>query len=107
MKLLFLNVYLPTECLENYDQYLCYLGKIVSILSEPDVDAICILGDFNASPYSVSSLFFRELQNLCHEHDLVIADIASLPAGSYTHINNGSNSCSWLDHVIISKNINK
>ena len=99
---LLLNVYLPTESANNYDDYMSYLGKIVSIANDPDVDAICILGDFNASP---GTGFFRELEIVCSENDLVIADVAALPSDSYTHINNNGNSSSWLDHVVISDNL--
>ena len=99
---LFLNVYLPTECSSNYDEFMCYLGKIISIVNDTDVDSVCILGDFNASP---SSSHYCELQNICSEHDLVVADVACLPTNSYTHVNNNSNSCSWLDHVVLSNNI--
>ena len=80
-----------------------YLGKIVAIANDSESDAVCILGDFNASP---SSAHYNELHNMCLEHDLEIADVNCLPADSYTHVNNNNyRSCSWLDHVVISKNI--
>ena len=99
---LLLNVYLPTESANNFDEFMSYLGKIISIANEPDVDAICILGDFNASP---GTAFFRELEQICSENDLIIADVNYLPSNSYTHVNNNSNSCSWLDHVVLSGNL--
>ena len=100
---LFLNVYLPTECPENYDDFMLYLGKIVAIANDCEADAVCVLGDFNASP---SSVHFNELRNMCLEYDLEIADVNYLPASSYTHVNNNSyRSCSWLDHIVVSKNI--
>ena len=100
---LFLNVYLPTDCPENYEDFMLYLGKIVAIANDSESNAVCILGDFNASP---SSAHYNELHNMCLEHDLEIADVNCLPADSYTHVNNNNyRSCSWLDHVVISKNI--
>ena len=100
---LFLNVYLPTECLNNYDLYMSYLGKIVSLANDPEIDVICVMGDLNASP---NSTHFCELQNACSDNDLVIADVHSLPPGSYTHINN-NNVCSWLDHIVLSGNVSR
>lgn len=99
---LFLNVYLPTQSPDNYDEFMSYVGKIVSIANDPEIDAMCILGDFNAFP---GSGHFRELENACLENDLVIADVAALPVNSYTHVNNNSSSCSWIDHVVVSRNV--
>ena len=103
MTVLFLNVYLPTDAHNNYDEFMFYLGKIISIVNESEVDAVCVVGDFNANP---NSPYFQELQHVCDDNDLVITDVAVLPADTYTHINNNGSSCRWLDHVVLSKNIN-
>ena len=45
-------------------------------------------------------------EQMCLEYDLEIADVNYLPASSYTHVNNNNyRSCSWLDHIVVSKNI--
>ena len=103
LNVLFLNVYLPDVSNDNgNDEFMFYLGKILSIASDPEVDAICILGDFNAGSDTVR---LQELMSACLENDLVVADMEVLPPDSYTHANNNNISFSWLDHAVLSRNI--
>ena len=51
-KYLFLNVYLPYECSDNYGGYMYYFGKIASIINNSD-NFIYALGDFNAHINSI------------------------------------------------------
>ena len=103
VSILFLNVYLPTQCAENYDVYMNYLGKLTAIVNESETDAVCVVGDFNAAP---DTHFFNELQVMCDVCDLDIADVINLPHNSFTHVNDGTLSSTWLDHFLVSKNIN-
>ena len=103
-----LNVYLPYCSHENWPDYLLYMGKLASIIDNSEADGIAVIGDFNCDPYkNTHSSFFRELDQLCNIRDLVIADTCRLPQDSYTHVNNGNLSQSWLDHCIVSPILNQ
>ena len=100
--LLFLNVYMPTQSNENYDQYVSTLGRVMALIHEQGVDAVCVLGDFNAKPHS---LFYDELVRHCSDNTLLVCDVNHLPSDSFTHFSEAHNSTSWLDHVVASENI--
>lgn len=51
-KLLLLNVYLPYNCDENFDEFCEYLAKIDSIFESSNVANTIAYGDFNADPNS-------------------------------------------------------
>ena len=99
LQYLFINVYLPYFCADNENDYDMYIGKIASIVDSSDAAGILILGDFNANP---NSSFYLELEQLCSSRDLIISDTTLLPALSFTHVNNGTLSRSWLDHCVCS-----
>ena len=97
--MLLLNVYLPTDCAGNRDEQQLYLGKLASLLDDATERHICVIGDYNARPGSV---FFDDLSDLCRERDLVVADVTVMPPETFTHVNAGCLSQSWLDHVVLS-----
>ena len=37
-----------------------------------------------------------------HENNVMFRDADILPDNTYTHVNNGSQTCSWLDHIAMS-----
>ena len=57
------------------------------------------MGDFNAPPNSVR---FNELTELLLEYGIEFHDTKVLPPGSYTHVNHGSLTASWIDHIALS-----
>ena len=99
---LLLNVYLPYFCSDNYDDYLSYVGKIDSILESSICDDVAIMGDFNAA---VGGPFFNEWGYISDEREFIFSDVEKLPTTTYTHINDGSLSTSWLDHLFVSRNV--
>ena len=101
-ELLIINVYLPYFSLDNYDNYLHYVGKLNSIVESTNDGEIMILGDFNAA---TGGEYFREWDILCNDHDMLFSDVLRLPADSYTHVNNGSMARSWLDHCLCSETV--
>ena len=36
---------------------------------------------------------------MLHENSVMLRDTDILPDNTYTHVNNGSQTCSWLDHI--------
>ena len=99
LKILLLGVYLPYDTKKNFDQYVYYLAKLKSIVDDFDSPNVCILGDFNADIFKLSD-FGKELQSFCQDANLKIADTLLLPQNSITHINDGSSTESWLDHIV-------
>ena len=75
------------------------LGILSSILGSHEEDHVCILGDFNATPGSPG---FNEICNMLHENSVMFRDTDILPDNTYTNVNNGSQTCSWLDHIAMS-----
>ena len=66
---------------------LCILRSIIESHKE---DRLCIQGDFNATPVSPR---FNEMCDMIHENN-VFRDMDILPDDTYTHVNNGSQTCS-------------
>ena len=103
-RLLIINVYLPYYCLENYDEYLQCLGKIAYEIEDYDHSDVMIMGDFNAN---VGGPFFREWTALSDDLNMEFVDVSRLTHESYTHINNGSLSKTWLDHCLTTRTVSR
>ena len=82
------------------EEYIMCLGILSSILESHKEDHVCILGDFNATP---GSPLFKEMCDMLHEKDVMFRDTGILPDHTYTHVNNASQTCSWLDHIALSE----
>ena len=39
---------------------------------------------------------------MLHENNVMFRDTDILSDNTYTHVNNGSRTCSWLDHIAMS-----
>ena len=39
---------------------------------------------------------------MLHENNVMFRDIDIFPDNTYTRVNNGSQTCSWLDHIAMS-----
>ena len=79
------------------------MGKNSSIIEDYDHNDILVLGDFNAN---VNSPFFNEWGSLRETSDMVFVDVARIEVDSYTHVNNGTLSKSWLDHCLATSSVN-
>ena len=97
--ILFINVYFPVTCHAKYEEYIMCLGILCSILKSHEEDHVCILGDFNATP---GSLRFNEICDMLHENNVMLNRWDIFPENTYKHVNNGSQTCSWLDHIAMS-----
>ena len=97
----------------------CYLFMSVSLL--PDMKSMrnisCVLEylvpylnpmtrimyayweTLNATPGSPR---FNEICDMLHENNVMFRDTDIFPDNTYTHVNNGSQTCSWLDHIAMS-----
>ena len=50
-------------------------------------------------------LVLLDLMKFCdmlHDNNVMFRDTDILPDNTYTHVNNGSQTCSWLDHIAMS-----
>ena len=75
------------------------LGILSSILESHEEDHVCILGDFNATP---GSRRFNEICDMLRENNVMFRDMDNLKDNTYTHVNSGSQTCSWTDHIAMS-----
>ena len=97
--ILILNVYVPTNSPNYCEEFTIYMGKISAILSNCEEENVCVIGDMNASP---GNSRFDEIKSLCRDHEMVIADVEILPQDSFSHLNHGSLTSSWIDHSLMS-----
>ena len=106
-KYLFLNVYLPYCCQDNYDAFLRYLSKIDSLILEADTPYVYVLGDCNADVLS-NQVFGQELQSFCQEEGLILCDCENLSdnTNTYTYMSESHQSVSWLDHIVCTHSAN-
>jgi len=101
--MLLVNVYLPTSNVENRDEQHMYLGRLISIIDDAQEQNVCILGNYNAAP---GTNVLTDIQRMCDNRDMVIADVRALPPTGFTHVSQGCLSRTWLDHVVLSPCLN-
>ena len=67
-----LNVYLPYQCHDNYDDYVEYMGKLSAIAEgcTSTSSKLAIIGDFSAA---VETTFEAELLTFCTDRELTIS----------------------------------
>ena len=58
-----------------------------------------MLGDFNETP---GLPFFNKICDMLHENNVMFRDTDVLTDITQTHVTNGSQACSWLDHIAMS-----
>jgi exonuclease III len=96
-------VYMPTNSQENLPLFTECLSVISTIISEnSDVQAVYVLGDFNAH---VNELFYVEMMNFCEDNLWYCADIDMLGPSSdtYTYVSDVYGCRRWLDHCLVTK----
>ena len=69
--LVFINVYLPFQCEDNYENYVNYLGKLTALVEELATSNIVVLGDFNAAK---DTKFENELLLWCKSNNFIMSD---------------------------------
>ena len=97
--IILINICFPVAGHAKYEEYVICLGILSSILESHEEGRVCILGDFNATPGSPR---FNEICYMQHENNVMFRDTDILAFNTYTHVNNGSQTCSWLDHIAMS-----
>ena len=99
-----LNVYLPYQCHDNYDDYVEYMGKLSAIAEGCTSSKLAIIGDFNAA---VETTFEAELLTFCTDREFTISDYAYFGRDSdkYTYVSDAHGTTSWLDHFICSHDL--
>ena len=76
VSLLFISVYMPYQCDDNYELFMEYVGKLSALIEESPTSYVAILGDFNAG---IDIQFEAELcSNLDHVVLIVISKVAPL-----------------------------
>ena len=96
---IFLSVYLPYECSDNFDEYMHYISRIGDIIESSSSPYIYVSGDYNAN-LSCTSVFGSELLSLCDQNNMVISDHILLNSDTYTFVSGVYGSTSWLDHCV-------
>ena len=80
-----------------------YVGKISSVMEDNLVSKVMEMGDFNVC---LGDRYFCEWMKICEDYNLTFSDVDALTESSFTHINCGTLSRSWLDHVLSSSTVN-
>lgn len=100
--ILVFSVYMPTNSEDNLPIFTECLSVISAIVESSDVEAVYILGDFNAHP---GELFCNELLNFCVEQSWLCADLELLGTSHdcHTFVSDAHGSKRWLDHCVVSQ----
>ena len=69
--LVFINVYLPFPCEDNYEKYLNYLSKLTALVEELATSNIVVIGDFNATK---DIKFENERLHWCKSNNFIMSD---------------------------------
>ena len=96
VNILFINVYLPYHCEDNYDTYIEHLAILNNIISNSDSSNFTVIGDINSH---TSTMFGDEISDLCERLDLSISD------DLFTYVSDAHATTSWLNHDIWSKDM--
>ena len=103
-KVFILNIYMPTCCDENIDEFMRCLWKIKNIIDEIDTSNVFVLGDFNSNVKvtdgKANHIFGSELVKFCATVNYTLADVKLLRENNYTFYSEAHGSVSWLDHVM-------
>ena len=103
---LFLNVYIPFDSNDNYDEFLFYLSKIKAVIAEHSSSCVLPLDDYNANIRTddygcVTKSFGTELLIFCIEDGLhIIERIHLADNDNFTFVSDVHNTVSWLDQAI-------
>ncbi|KAG7310128.1 hypothetical protein JYU34_004669 [Plutella xylostella] len=99
--ILVLNVYMPTDSAENLLNFTECLCEVNAVIENSDVEAVYILGDFNAHPHT----FCNEMLNFCAEQQWKCADfeILGMDSGTYTYVSESHGTRRWLDHFLVTE----
>ncbi|XP_045455984.1 uncharacterized protein LOC123665768 [Melitaea cinxia] len=96
------SVYMPTDAPDNSVEFVNCLGEIDAIVENNDVEAVYMLGDYNAHP---GQPFWLELREYCSDKKWVCADTEKLGimSNTITFISDIDGSMRWLDHCIVTQ----
>ena len=99
-KYLAVNVYLPCDKQneDSLDEYRHSLAIIENLVVEQSINKLILGGDFNADLNK--GRFGQELQTFATINNLLICD-SILPVDTFTYLSPGTNSVSWLDHILV------
>jgi len=101
--LLIINVYLPYCSEDNTDEFLYYLSRIDSLISDYNSPYIIALGDYNAHVSQSGHhghKFGEHFLHFCQEENITLSDVALLPDDTYTYLSDAHSSMSWIDHLV-------
>ena len=102
-----LNIYLPYEKSDNFDEYTDKLGYLASIVETFSHSCFGIIGDWNANVHcdnngNFKSKFGSLANDFCIENELIFSSRDRLPPDTHTCISERWGTNSWLDHIIAS-----
>ena len=97
--IMFLNVYLPGKGSGDDEDFMVYLGKLSSIIADTEEENLFILRAFNGAP---SSERYIDLVEMLYNHSMRVCDTEYLQNDTYTRVNAGPLSRTWLDQCAIS-----
>lgn len=94
------SVYMPTDSHENLLEFTECLGTLEALCECSAVQAVYMLGDYNAHP---GELFSSELSCFCDEHDWICVDEKFLEKETFTYLSDAHGTTRWLDHCVVTK----
>ena len=77
---------------------------IFCIFDEVGRSELVIMGELNVD---IGSHYHSMWESLCTKRELIFSDIQRLPPSFFTHVENATPSCSWLDHCVCSNSVGR
>ena len=95
------NMYLPHDSKDNEGliEYQTTLGEFQANIDQLSCNNLIMVGDFNADP---NKRFWKILKEFITQNSLTCADLC-LPYDTFTYVSPAHNTCSWLDHIVVSE----
>ncbi len=104
--LFLLNVYMPTESEENFNDFTFYMYKIHTIFRNNGTVNNIAIGDFNAN-LRKASLFGTELHRFVSNKSCQISDKQILPLDTFTFYSAAHDTVSWLNYILCSTSMHQ
>lgn len=108
MTLFLFSVYMPIDIneMQNINEYNDVLSEISQLCLLHNVENLCILGDFNTDLGRENSWHTRSLKQFVRSEKLLFAQHNDVANVRYTYRSRAHDTCSTLDHFIVSPCIN-
>jgi endonuclease/exonuclease/phosphatase family metal-dependent hydrolase len=100
--ILFTSVYMPVDDISNDEDFEFICGELNAMIVDSNVNHFIFAGDFNFRLLSNRHTF---IQSELKGFNVVFADQLCLPNNSFTYVSDVHGTTSWIDHVLVNRQL--